>query len=97
MSLPHICRCVKCGAEGIITPNPLIVPTDTNDSDRVVGMAPALGADYVTPYASSRADELAPRFPPTPIAICTHGFTVCMVCKFPSEDYVQIPVMHVSV
>lgn len=37
-----------------------------------------------TPYASSRADELAPRgFADIPT--CAHGYARCMVCKFPAS------------
>jgi hypothetical protein len=37
-------------------------------------------------YASSRADELAPRGEPpyAEVATCTHGYTRCMPCKFPA-------------
>jgi hypothetical protein len=38
-------------------------------------------------YASSRADELAPREPPPAYAnvpTCVHGYTRCMPCKFPA-------------
>lgn len=103
MTLPHQCRCAICGEIGVITPG---LPNVFNKDGEVVvaqevdinyaGEERRLKAPIVptetSPYASSRADELAPRAvgmvpalgaPFADIPTCTHGYRRCMPCKFP--------------
>lgn len=89
MSLPHTCECQICGATFPLG-SPLGVPAGGN----ITGLEKLFPE---SPYASSRADELAPRDPPSSdpavvwneapsvmVPVCVHGYTRCMPCKFPT-------------
>lgn len=97
MTQPHQCRCAICGMVGVITPaliNPFALdpPPYPGEERRKTPIVPT-GTTGDAAYASSRADELAPRNPPEPrdnkpyadVPTCTHGYTRCMPCKFPPE------------
>lgn len=90
MTLPHQCRCAICGEIGTITPG--LPNVFANLLDGKVDTPPEgverraiVPTETTSPYASSRADELAPRGEPpyAEVATCTHGYTRCMPCKFP--------------
>lgn len=98
MTLPHQCRCVTCGEIGVIVPSlpnvfdsmPRAYGGTGGDAKTIMGntpeverrKTPIVPEETISPYASSRADELAPRFADIPT--CTHGYTRCMPCKFPA-------------
>jgi hypothetical protein len=76
MTMPHQCRCAICGEIGTIVPG---LPN-------VFAPAPLPTIQPIEPDQSASAqsfrEAVAQLDKP---ATCTHGYTVCMPCKFPPE------------